>query len=67
MFGHSVKETDRSSRHVIICETATPGAAAIFGGFAVLSLFLNSGVPGAIKTGYFVAWFVFSRGFGVHC
>jgi hypothetical protein len=56
MLGHSVKETDRSSTHVVVSETATTGAALVFGAFAVLSLFLYSGVEGLLITGVFAVW-----------
>ena len=42
--------------HVVISETATTGAAVIFGGFAVLSLFLYNGIAAAAIIVFFAAW-----------
>ncbi len=56
MFGHSVTEKERSSLHVVVSETATTWTAAMFGGFAVLSLFLYRGIAGAILTLFFACW-----------
>jgi hypothetical protein len=56
MLGHSVKETQRSSMHVVVSETPTTWVAAMFGAFAVLSLFLYGGVAGAILTLFFACW-----------
>jgi hypothetical protein len=52
-FGHSVNEIERSAHHVVIMETATSGVAAIFGAFAVMSLFVYRSVPGLAITLFF--------------
>jgi hypothetical protein len=37
-FGHSVREIERSHHQVVVEETATKGAAILFGAFALLDL-----------------------------
>lgn len=56
MLGHTVKETERSSMHVVISESATTWVAVIFGVFAVLSLFIYRGIAGAVVTLVFACW-----------
>lgn len=46
--------------HVVVSETATTGAVAIFGGLAVLSVFVYSGIAGAIVTAFFAGWAVYA-------
>ena len=55
-----MKETDRSSAHVVVSETATTGAALVFGGLAVLSLFFYSGVAGLLMTAFFAVWSLYA-------
>jgi hypothetical protein len=60
MLGHSVREIDRSSTHLVVVETATTGAALVFGGLAVLCLFLDGGVAGAMITTFSAVWSLYS-------
>ena len=56
MLGHSIKETERSSMHVVVSESATTWVAFLFGGFGVLALIIYSGVTGMIVTLFFACW-----------
>ena len=60
MLGHSLKETERSASHVIVSETATSGAVAIFGVLAILSTFLYMGIAGLAATAFFAAWALYA-------
>jgi hypothetical protein len=53
--GHSVREVERSSNQVVVAESATVGAAAIFGAFAVLSLIVFRSRAGAVLTIFFAS------------
>jgi hypothetical protein len=60
IFGHSVRETGRSSTHLVVSETATTWVALVFGGLAVLCLFLYRRVGGAVITGGFAVWSLYA-------
>jgi hypothetical protein len=56
MLGHSVKETERSSMHVVVSESATTWVAVMLSGFAVLSLFIYRGIAGLLVMLFFACW-----------
>jgi hypothetical protein len=45
---------------VVVSESATTGAVLFFGGLAVLSLLLFSGIACALIAGYFAAWSLYA-------
>jgi hypothetical protein len=53
--GHSVREVERSSNQVVVTESATVGAAGIFGAFAVLSFIVYRSRAGAVLTLFFAS------------
>lgn len=46
--GHAVREIERSHQHVVVEETATTGAAWLFGAFTCLVLFINRETIGVV-------------------
>lgn len=60
MLGHSVAETEESSTHVEVRETATTWAAVLFGAFAALCALSFQGLAGLATSLFFACWAVYA-------